>query len=143
MKFINFRAFRHAIDVIRGKYDDPNEPGEVSHFQALATALAGTVGLGNIAGVAILFCVLSILGGKAGSTMFQTNQSYLAVSQVFPWFADKAWLYGMVMAILVGIVILGGMKRIGTVAGAIVPQVKELRRSPTQPHKQMNLLEKD
>jgi len=49
MKFINFRAFKHAIDVTRGVYDDPDEPGEVSHFQALATALAGTVGLGNIA----------------------------------------------------------------------------------------------
>lgn len=190
MKFINFRAFKHAIDVTRGKYDDPDEPGEVSHFQALATALAGTVGLGNIAGVAIaisiggpgaafwmtvagllamtmkfvectlgqkyrivradgtiaggpmyylskglaekgyvkmgkilaiLFCVLSIIGGGAGSTMFQTNQSYLAVAQVFPWFTDKAWLYGLVMCIGVGIVILGGVKRIGTVAGAVVP----------------------
>jgi AGCS family alanine or glycine:cation symporter len=190
MKFINFRAFKHAIDVTRGVYDDPDEPGEVSHFQALATALAGTVGLGNIAGVAIaisiggpgaafwmtiagflamtmkfvectlgqkyriikpdgtiaggpmyylsqglaekgysqlgkilaiLFCFLAMLGGGAGSTMFQTNQSFLAVSQVFPWFADKAWFYGLVMVILVGIVILGGMKRIGTVAGAVVP----------------------
>ena len=53
MGFINFRGFKHAIEVVQGKYDDPNEDGEVSHFQALATAVSGTVGLGNIAGVAI------------------------------------------------------------------------------------------
>lgn len=53
MKFINFRGFKHAIEVVQGKYDDPHDDGEVSHFQALATALSGTVGLGNIAGVAI------------------------------------------------------------------------------------------
>ncbi len=53
MGFINLRGFKHAIDVVRGVYDDPNDEGEVSHFQALATAVSGTVGLGNIAGVAI------------------------------------------------------------------------------------------
>lgn len=53
MGFINIRGFKHAIDIVMGKYDDPNDDGEVSHFQALATALSGTVGLGNIAGVAI------------------------------------------------------------------------------------------
>ena len=53
MKFINFRAFRHAIDVVRGKYDNPDDEGEVSHFQALSSALSATVGLGNIAGVAV------------------------------------------------------------------------------------------
>ena len=51
--FINFTGVKHALELIRGKYDDPNEPGEVSHFQALVTALSGTVGLGNIAGVAV------------------------------------------------------------------------------------------
>src|SRR5690606_15551476 len=51
MGFINFRAFRHSIDVVRGKYSDPADEGEVSHFQALAAALSATVGLGNIAGV--------------------------------------------------------------------------------------------
>ena len=51
--FINLRGVRHAVNVLRGKYDDPNDPGEVSHFQALSTALSATVGLGNIAGVAI------------------------------------------------------------------------------------------
>ena len=44
---------RHAVDVIRGKYDDPDDPGEISHFQALSSALSATLGMGNIAGVAI------------------------------------------------------------------------------------------
>lgn len=53
MGFINFRAFWHAVRLTRGDYDNDNEPGDVSHFQALAAALSATVGLGNIAGVAI------------------------------------------------------------------------------------------
>ncbi|MGE3344538.1 MAG: alanine:cation symporter family protein, partial [Vicinamibacterales bacterium] len=53
MGFINIRAFTHAVRVTMGKYTDPNEPGDLSHFQALSTALSATVGLGNIAGVAI------------------------------------------------------------------------------------------
>ena len=51
--WISLRGFRHSIDVIRGRYDDPNDPGEISHFQALTSALSATIGLGNIAGVAI------------------------------------------------------------------------------------------
>ena len=51
--FIQFRAFGHAIALVKGDYSDPDDAGEVSHFQALATALSGTVGLGNIAGVAV------------------------------------------------------------------------------------------
>ena len=51
--FIQFRGIRHTIDLIRGKYDNPNEPGQITHFQALMAALSGTIGLGNIAGVAI------------------------------------------------------------------------------------------
>lgn len=51
--WISLRGFRHAIDVLRGRYDDPNDPGEISHFQALTSALSATIGLGNIAGVAI------------------------------------------------------------------------------------------
>lgn len=51
MGFINIRAFRHAIDVVMGKYDNPDDDGDVSHFQALATALSATVGIGNIAEV--------------------------------------------------------------------------------------------
>jgi alanine or glycine:cation symporter, AGCS family len=61
--FPNLRLFKHAIDVVMGKYDDPHEQGQVSHFQALATALSGTIGLGNIAGVAIAIQ----LGGPGAS----------------------------------------------------------------------------
>ena len=50
--FINFRAFGHAIRVVKGDYDDPNHAGDITHFQALTTALSATVGIGNIAGVA-------------------------------------------------------------------------------------------
>ena len=51
--FINFRGFKHGVDLVLGRYDDPNDPGEISHLQALSSALSATVGLGNIAGVAI------------------------------------------------------------------------------------------
>ena len=51
--FIQLRRFGHGVGVTTGKYDDPDEPGDVSHFQALATALSATVGIGNIAGVAV------------------------------------------------------------------------------------------
>lgn len=56
-RFLPFRYLVHAVQVLRGKYDDPNDPGEISHFQALATALAATVGLGNIAGVAVAIAI--------------------------------------------------------------------------------------
>lgn len=52
MAFIQFRSFRHAVQVVRGKFDDPSHEGDISHFQALTTALSATVGIGNIAGVA-------------------------------------------------------------------------------------------
>lgn len=188
MGFINIRAFGHAIDVLRGRYDDPNDEGEVSHFQALAAALSGTVGLGNIAGVAvavsvggpgavfwmtvagffgmsskfvectlaqkyrivkpdgtisggpmrylskgladmgfgvfgkvlaIIFSVFCISAAFGGANMFQANQSYGAVSRVLPGL--PSWVYGLVMVALVGMVIIGGIRRIGMVAGAVVP----------------------
>lgn len=53
MRGVNIWGFRHAIEVVWGKYDNPDEPGEVTHFQALSSALSATVGLGNIAGVTI------------------------------------------------------------------------------------------
>ncbi len=56
-RFLPFRYFGHAISVLRGKYDDPNDPGQISHFEALATALAATVGMGNIAGVAVAITI--------------------------------------------------------------------------------------
>lgn len=52
-RFIPFRYLRHAVHVLRGKYDNPDDPGQINHFQALSTALAATVGMGNISGVAI------------------------------------------------------------------------------------------
>ncbi|MGB5238964.1 MAG: alanine/glycine:cation symporter family protein [Flavobacteriaceae bacterium] len=52
-RFLPYRYFRHAIGITAGKYDDPDDPGEVSHLQALSSAVAATVGLGNISGVAI------------------------------------------------------------------------------------------
>ncbi|RMG70023.1 MAG: sodium:alanine symporter family protein, partial [Bacteroidetes bacterium] len=52
-RFLPFRYLGHALAILRGKYDDPGDPGEISHFQALSTALAATVGMGNISGVAV------------------------------------------------------------------------------------------
>ena len=52
-RFIPFKYFRHGLDILFGRYNDPNDPGEITHFQALSSALASTVGLGNISGVAI------------------------------------------------------------------------------------------
>ena len=57
MGFVQFKLVWHAIQVTRGKYDDPDDEGEVSHFQALTAALSATVGLGNIAGVAIAIAI--------------------------------------------------------------------------------------
>lgn len=188
MRFVNFRMFGHAIDIVRGKHDDPNAPGEVSHFEALATALSATVGLGNIAGVAIaisvggpgatlwmtlggllgmsskfvectlgqryriikpdgrvaggpmyylsrgfeelglapfgnvlaiLFSICCIFAAFGAANMFQVSQSFGAVTQIFPGL--YSWVYGLFLAILVGLVIIGGIHRIGKVAGTIVP----------------------
>ena len=78
MKFINFKGFRHAIDIVRGRYDDPNDPGEVSHFQALTAALSGTVGLGNIAGVAIAVSI-----GGPGATFWMILAGLLGMTSKF------------------------------------------------------------
>ncbi|NER37596.1 MAG: alanine:cation symporter family protein [Oscillatoria sp. SIO1A7] len=187
MGFINFKAFKHAVEVVQGRYDNPEEQGELTHFQALAAALSATVGLGNIAGVAIavqtggpgavlwmtlaglfgmtskfvectlaqkyrqvlpdgkisggpmyylskglaqkgfrplgkvlaiIFAVLCIGGSLGGGNMFQANQSYSAVAGIIP---IPNWIYGLIIAVLVGLVIIGGIQRIGTVAGALVP----------------------
>jgi len=63
--FIQVRAFRHSLALVRGDYANPEDAGEVSHFQALATALSGTVGLGNIAGVAVAVSI-----GGPGATFW-------------------------------------------------------------------------
>lgn len=73
--FLNVRGFKHAIDLVRGKYSDPDDAGEVSHFQALATAVSGTVGLGNIAGVAIAISI-----GGPGATFWMILAGLLGMS---------------------------------------------------------------
>jgi AGCS family alanine or glycine:cation symporter len=193
MAFINIRGFKHAIDLTRGIYDDPNETGDVSHFQALSAALSATVGLGNIGGVAVAIatggpgatfwmvvagflgmttkfaeCTLGqmyrtqdseghVLGGPmrylhvgleeigwgrvgaalamiyavicigasfGGGNSYQVAQSLSAIQQDIRFLHPDdgfPWIYGAVMALLVGLVIVGGIKSIGRVAGAIVP----------------------
>ena len=190
MGFVSLRMFGHAIALVRGKYDDPEAAGEVSHFQALATALSATVGLGNVAGVAIavatggpgatlwmmlvgflgmsakftevtlgqqyrhvrpdgsimggamyyladglaahglaplgrvlslVFVVLCIGGSFGGGNSFQVKQGLDQIREVIPFFDAYPWAYGLLMAFLVGIVIIGGIRRIASVADKIVP----------------------
>jgi len=220
--FINFRGFFTSIKIVSGKYDDLEEredhnvqvsdsvftddgdnpdtirveghTGEVSHFQALTAALSATVGLGNIAGVAIavsiggagatfwmivagflgmaskfvectlgvkyrdiaedgtvyggpmyyltkglkskglgglgkvlaaIFAVFVIGGSFGGGNMFQVNQAFQLVEHITGGdnsiLHERGWLFGLVMAILVGIVIIGGIKKIAKVTDKIVP----------------------
>ncbi|MEC9259122.1 MAG: alanine/glycine:cation symporter family protein [Candidatus Poribacteria bacterium] len=194
-RWINIRGFKHAIDVIRGKYDKPEDTGEISHFRALTSALSATVGLGNIAGVAVAIqlggpgavfwmliaavfgmtakfssCTLSqmyrkintdgtvsggpmyyldiglsesrykglkvlgkvlavmyalmIMGGAiGGGNMFQANQTAEAFASTFE-ISDTGtwnWITGITLAIGVGVVIIGGIKRIGAATSKIVP----------------------
>ena len=78
MRFVNVRLFNHAINLVRGKYETNNQVGEVSHFQALTTALSATVGLGNIAGVAI-----AIGTGGPGATFWMILVGFLGMSSKF------------------------------------------------------------
>ncbi len=78
MQFINLRGFTHALKVTRGDFDDPSDPGEISHFQALSSALSATVGLGNIAGVAIAVG----LGGP-GALLWMIVAGFLGMSSKF------------------------------------------------------------
>lgn len=191
MRFINAKGVGHAIELVKGKYDDPNgTAGEVSHFQALTTALSATVGLGNIAGVAVaitlggpgatfwmivagligmsskfvectlgvkyrvinekgevsggpmyylteglkrknlgnlgkvlavVFAILCIGGSLGGGNMFQSNQAFAQLSSEFPSIQGYGIWFGFVLAILVGIVIIGGIKSIAKVTDKIVP----------------------
>jgi AGCS family alanine or glycine:cation symporter len=183
MGLIQIRGFRHAIELISGKYSCRTDAGEVSHFQALSTALSATVGTGNIAGVATaislggpgaLFwmwvtavfgmatkfaeCTLSLQfrqispdGAVAGGPMYtllhglkmprtaalfagfaliasfgignmvQANSVMDGLGYIFPELHAYRWLIGCMLAILVGLVILGGVKRIARVASTIVP----------------------
>ena len=186
-RFINVRGFTHAIDIIKGKYDNPKDDGQISHFQALTSALSATIGLGNIAGVAvavslggpgavfwmiliaffsmsakfvsctlgqlyrqvnpdgsidggpmyylekglgelgmgtlgkvlgILYAIFIIGGAFGGGNMFQANQSYALVGSLT---GISSLAYGIILAILVGVVIIGGIERIGQTTEKIVP----------------------
>lgn len=188
--FPQFRVLGHALGIVRGKYDNPDTPGEVTSFQALTAALSATVGLGNIGGVAIaigtggpgatfwmilagligmaskltectlgqmyrkkradgrvmggamyylsdglkemgmaglgkvlavVFAIICIGASFGGGNTFQVNQSYQAVSSTFSFLEGQDHLYGIIMAVLVGCVIIGGIQRIAQVAEKIVP----------------------
>ena len=195
--FPNFRYFKTAINVVRGKYDEiekddsGSKEGEVSHFQALATAVSGTVGNGNIAGVAlaialggpgatfwmiicgligmsskfvectlgvkyrdvgedgtvyggpmyyltkglkergftflgkvaaVFFAIFCIGGSFGGGNAAQSNQATIVLKQLLGLESTSAGaMIGLVLAILVGIIIIGGIKRIASVTEKIVP----------------------
>ena len=77
-RFINVRGFRHSIDIIKGKYDNPKDIGQISHFQALTSALSATIGLGNIAGVAVAVS----LGGP-GAVFWMVFIAFFSMSAKF------------------------------------------------------------
>lgn len=193
MGFINIRGFKHAIQLIKGDYTDPDAKtsGEVSHFQALATAVSGTVGIGNIGGVAVAVtiggagatfwlivagflgmstkfveCTLGVkyrqefddghvsggpmyylrkgfadrgmtgfgkfmgtfyaigifIGALGIGNMFQSNQAYVQLNTVANGGLDGyGWLVGLIQAVVVFAVIIGGIKSIAKVTEKIVP----------------------
>jgi AGCS family alanine or glycine:cation symporter len=189
-KFINIRLFKVAINTVRGKYSNMDDRGEVSHFQALTAALSGTVGLGNIAGVAIaiqvggagatfwmiiagllgmstkfvectlgvkyrkvdpdgrvmggpmlyladglkeknlaglgkalaiLFSIMCIGGAMGGGNMFQVNAAYTQFTEQTGLLANNGWVFGLIIAIIVGLVIIGGIRSIARATSKIVP----------------------
>ena len=77
-QFLPFRFFGHAIQVLRGTYDDPNDPGQISHFQALTTALSATVGMGNISGVAV-----AIAAGGPGAIFWMWVSAIVGMATKF------------------------------------------------------------
>ena len=190
MGLIQFWGWRHSIKLVRGKYDEHDAPGEVTHFQALATAVSATVGLGNIAGVAVaisvggpgatfwlvvagllgmaskftectlgvkyrdigadgvveggpmrylrkglaaknmgglgkvlavVFAILAIGASFGGGNMFQANQAYEQLAGQFEIMQGAGPYFGVILAILVGVVILGGIQSIAKVTERIVP----------------------
>ena len=78
MGFVNIGGFKHALQLVRGDYADQDSPGEVSHFQALATAVSGTVGIGNIGGVAVAVTI-----GGPGATFWLIVAGFLGMSTKF------------------------------------------------------------
>ncbi len=184
------RYFKHALEILTGKYDDPNEPGQLHHYQALSTALAGTVGMGNISGVAVaitmggpgaifwmwvsallgvntkfftcslavmfrgkdsngeiqggpmyfiteglgknwkpLALFFSIMGLIGVSPLFQANQLTQMINDVIlvpnniNASLQSNLIIGIIISVIVGIVVIGGIKRIGNVTGRIVPSM--------------------
>ncbi len=77
-RFIPFRYLKHAIDVLRGQYDDPDEPGDITHFQALVSALSATIGVGNISGVAV-----SITIGGPGAIFWMWVSAFFGITTKF------------------------------------------------------------
>ncbi|MDP5044841.1 MAG: alanine:cation symporter family protein, partial [Leeuwenhoekiella sp.] len=77
-RFLPFKYFGHAINVLRGKYDNPDDPGEISHFQALMTALSSTIGMGNIAGVAVAIAI-----GGPGAVFWMWVSAIVGMSTKF------------------------------------------------------------
>ena len=77
-RFVQFKHFGHAINVLRGKYDDPNEIGEINHYQALSTHLAATVGMGNISGVAV-----AIVMGCPGAIFLMWVSAFFGMATKF------------------------------------------------------------
>ena len=187
-KFINFRGIKETFRLLRGKYGNVMEkdaPGEMTHFQALATSLSATIGLGNIAGVAaaiatggpgatfwmvllglfgmtskftecilgvkyrvikngevsggpmyymsrgikgwfgkglaILFAILCVGGSFGGGNMFQSNQAFDQAKNMIPALEGNGFVFGLVLAVIVGFVIVGGIKSIAKVTDKIVP----------------------
>ena len=178
-RFLPFRGLKHAFDILRGKYDKEDDPGEISHFQALSSALSATIGMGNIAGVAIAISVggpgsifwMWIAGLVGMSTKFftctlatmyrkkdengidQGGPMYYLEVGLGKYFKPLAIMFsicgmigclslfqvnqisgllnadygfnrvatGTVCMVLVGLVILGGITRVGVVAAKVVP----------------------
>ncbi len=77
-RFLPFRTFRHAFEIIQGKYDNPDDPGEISHFQALSSALSATVGMGNIAGVAVAVAI-----GGPGAVFWMWVSGFVGMTTKF------------------------------------------------------------
>jgi AGCS family alanine or glycine:cation symporter len=77
-RFMPFKYFRHAYNILRGKYDDPNDPGDINHYEALASALAATVGVGNIGGVAV-----AIVTGGPGAVFWMWLSAFVGIATKF------------------------------------------------------------
>lgn len=77
-RFAPFKYFKHALEILRGKYDDPADPGDISHFEALSSALAATVGMGNISGVAV-----AIFMGGPGALFWMWVSAFVGMATKF------------------------------------------------------------